>query len=73
MFLDNVKIEPSKDKNTSIKQQKNTFSYEINGYLVEDKIFLSNLVFQDELLCEYSYLENEYVKIYPDRITVSFL
>ncbi|CDL86438.1 hypothetical protein [Xenorhabdus cabanillasii] len=73
MFLDDVRIEPSKNKNMSLKQQGNTFSYEINGYLVEDKIFLSNLVFQDELLYEYSYLENEYIKVYPDRITVSFL
>ncbi|MDC9595267.1 hypothetical protein [Xenorhabdus sp. IM139775] len=73
MFLDDVKIEPSKEKSISLKQQGNTFSYEMNGYLVEDKLFLSNLVFQDELLYEYSYLENEYIKIYPDRITVSFL
>ncbi|CDG19383.1 hypothetical protein [Xenorhabdus doucetiae] len=73
VFLDDVKVEPSKDKNATLKQQGNTFSYEMNGYLVEDKLFLSNLVFQDDILYEYSYLENGYVKIYPDRITVFFL
>ncbi|PHM35794.1 hypothetical protein Xmau_04453 [Xenorhabdus mauleonii] len=73
MFLNSVKIKPSKDRNTLLKQQGNTFSYEMNGYLVGDRLFLSNLVFQDDLLYECSYLENEYVKVYPDRITVSFL
>ncbi|WP_426578162.1 hypothetical protein ACP179_10360 [Xenorhabdus stockiae] len=73
MFLDEEKIEISKNKNFSLQKIDNTFSYEINGYLFENKIIMSNLTFEDDILYNHSYFENEYVKIHTDRITVDFI
>ncbi|WP_340610058.1 hypothetical protein [Xenorhabdus bharatensis] len=73
MFLDEIKIETSKNKQFSLQNINNTFAYEINGYLFENKIIMSNLIFEEDILYSHSYFENEYVKIYTDRITVEFI
>ena len=73
MFIDNELIEKSNNSEYSLKRKENSFQYEMNGYLFEDNFILSNLIFQDELFYDYSYLENGFVKIQPDRITVSIV
>ena len=72
-FLDDELIEQSNNRKYSLKRKGNSFQYEMNGYLFEDNFILSNLIFQDELFYDYSYLENVFVKIQPDRITVSII
>ena len=72
-FIDNELIEKSNNSEYSLKRKENSFQYEMNGYLFEDNFILSNLIFQDELFYDYSYLENGFVKIQPDRITVSIV
>ena len=54
------------------KQIGDSFAYELNGYLLENKIIISNIILQDDLLYEVSFYENKYVWIYIDRINISF-
>lgn len=70
-IFDEVKVELSTD--TLPKQIRKTFAYNLSGYLVKNKIIISNVIFQDDLLYEASFYENKYVKIYVDRINISFL
>lgn len=72
-FLDDELIEQSNNREYSLKRKGNSFQYEMNGYLFEDNFILSNLILRDELFYDYSYLENGFVKIQPDRITVSII
>jgi len=72
-FNDDMQIETSKDKHFFIKRERNTFQHIINGYLFEDKLVLSNLIFEDELFYDFSYFEKDFITIKPDRITVSII
>ncbi|WP_274370671.1 hypothetical protein [Morganella morganii] len=58
---------------TLAKQIGESFSYELSGYLTENKLIISNVIFEDDLLYEASFYENKGVKIYADRINISFL
>ncbi|HED3891636.1 TPA: hypothetical protein R4229_004072 [Morganella morganii] len=69
-IFDEVKVELSTD--ILPKQIGETFAYELSGYLLENKIIISNVILQDDLLYEASFYENKYVKIYVDRINISF-
>lgn len=69
-FLDEINAELAID--TLPKQIGKSFAYELSGYLLENKIITSNVIFQNDLLYEISFYENKYVKIYVDRINVSF-
>ena len=41
--------------------------------LFEDKLVLSNLIFQDESFYDFSYFENDFITLGSDRITVSII
>ena len=68
-----MQIEASKDKYFFIKREGETFEHIINGYLFEDKLVLSNLIFQDESFYDFSYFENDFITLGSDRITVSII
>ncbi|MGG4610714.1 hypothetical protein [Providencia sp. Me31A] len=70
-IFDEIRAELATD--TLPKQVGKSFSYELSGYLIENKFIISNVIFQDDLLYEASFYENKYVKIYVDRINISFL
>ena len=72
-FNDDMQIEASKDKYFFIKREGETFEYIINGYLFEDKLILSNLIFQDESFYDFPYFENDFITLRSDRMTVSII
>ena len=72
-FNDDIQIEASKDKHFFIKRERETFKHIINGYLFEDKLILSNLIFQDESFYDFSYFENDFITLRSDRMTVSII
>ncbi|AKL12523.1 TPA: hypothetical protein I8271_002198 [Kluyvera intermedia] len=73
-FLDSEIIEPQSESDLSIIRQGDSFSYEIRGFKIDDKIIVNGLAFMDDLYTqEYGYINHEYVLIKPDRISVSFL
>jgi hypothetical protein len=72
-FINKIKPELSKDKCFIIKQQQDTFTHHINGYLFENKLILSNLVFQDDLFYDFSYLSGDFIKCNIDRFSVDIL
>lgn len=73
IFFDDELIEHSNESEYFLKRKGNSFKYEMNGYLFENNFILSNLVFQDDLFYDYSYLENKFVNLQADRITVSII
>lgn len=73
-FLDAEVVEPQLRADLSATRQGDSFSYEIRGFKVNDKIFINGLAFCDEIyMREYSYINHEYIVMRPDRISVSFL
>lgn len=69
-IFDEIRVELAPD--TLPKQIGESFAYELSGYLIENKLIVSNVIFQDDLLYEASFYENKYVKICVDRINISF-
>jgi len=73
-FIDDIKIEESKEKNIGIKRFENGFKHKITGFLHREKIITQGIYFHDDyFLNEYSYLENKCIDIIADRIDISFL
>ncbi|HAY0637461.1 hypothetical protein [Serratia rubidaea] len=72
-FVDDESMVESEDKKISIKRIDDGFSYEIVGFVSENKLITDGVIFDDELLLDYVYLDSNYVKVTPDRIGVSFL
>lgn len=72
-FLDSVSVALSLDESFGIKRINNSFSYEVSGFLSGREFFSENIVFQDDLFKEDIPYDNQYITIYPDRISVSFL
>ncbi|MCG8711041.1 hypothetical protein JHU04_004388 [Brenneria sp. 4F2] len=72
-FLDTVSAELSLDGGGNIKRMNDLFSYEISGFLSGCKFFSENIVFQNDLFKENIPYDNQYITLYPDRISVSFL
>ena len=72
-FLDDELIELSDSIVYSLKKNGNGFSYSINGFLIDDTIYVDGIVFKSDSFRESSYLSNSYVRVDPDGISVSFL
>ncbi|EOC1348208.1 hypothetical protein ACI093_003313 [Cronobacter turicensis] len=73
-FLDDENIERQSESELSITRQGDTFTYEIKGFKIDDKIIVNGLVFTDEVYSqEYGYINHEFVLVKPDRVSVSFL
>ncbi|OCG79535.1 hypothetical protein [Gilliamella sp. Occ4-3] len=72
-FIDKIKPELSGDKHFSIMQQADTFVHHINGYLFENRLILSNLVFQDDLFYDFAYLSGNFIKFSVDRLSIDIL
>lgn len=73
-FLNDENIEGQSEGELSITRQGDSFTYEIKGYKVDDKIISNGLLFTDELYAqEYGHINYEYVLLKPDRVSVSFL
>ncbi|BFO08057.1 hypothetical protein GGER_05670 [Serratia rubidaea] len=71
-FVDDESMVESEDKKISIKRIDDGFSYEIVGFVSGNKLITDGVIFDDELLLDYVYLDSNYVKVMPDRIGVSF-
>ncbi|WP_176701175.1 hypothetical protein [Gilliamella sp. App6-5] len=54
-------------------QQADTFVHHINGYLFENRVVLSNLVFQDDLFYDFAYLSDDFIKFSVDRLSIDIL
>ncbi|MEX2951068.1 hypothetical protein [Serratia fonticola] len=72
-FLDDELIELSDSNVYSLKRKGNGFSYFINGFLIDDTIYVDGIAFKSDSFSESSYLSNSYIRVDPDRISVSFL
>lgn len=72
-FLDSVSTVLSLNEIFEIKRINNSFSHEVSGFLSGHDFFSENIVFQDNLFKEDVPYDNQYITIYPDRISVSFL
>lgn len=70
-IFDEISAELSTD--SVPKQIESSFAYELNGYLFENKLIVCNTILQHDLLYDLSFYENKYVRIYVDRINISFL
>lgn len=73
MFFDNIEIKPSNDHNMSLAQLGNSFAYQLNGKLLDNKFIVTNLVFEDDLFYQYSYIEDQFVMLKSDRINVEII
>lgn len=72
-FLDDESLESSDSTSFVMVKDEKTFAYFINGFLIDDKVYINDFIFQDEIFLEYGYLNRSYVKFLPDRISVAFL
>jgi|GEM_PF-3094391 len=73
-FLDDELLSEVDSEQLSLNRIDETFSYEIIGFLSNDKLITDGIVFQDTLfLEEFSFLNSKYVILKPDRISISFL
>ncbi len=73
MFFDDIEIKPSNDHVMSLTQIGNSFAYQLNGKLLDNKFIVTNLVFEDDLFYQYSHIENQYVMLKSDRINVEII
>ncbi|MCT6518000.1 MULTISPECIES: hypothetical protein [Enterobacterales] len=73
MFFDDIEIKLSNDHDMSLTQIGNSFAYQLNGKLLDNKFIVTNLVFEDDLFYQYSYTENQFVMLKSDRINVEII
>lgn len=73
MFFDDIEFKPSNDHVMSLTKIGNSFAYQLNGKLLDNKFIVTNLIFEDDLFYQYSHIENQYVMLKSDRINVEII
>lgn len=73
-FLDSEVIKHQCSNEFALDRLEDSFSYEVKGFKINDKIIVNSLTFCDEIYArEFEYINLEFISMKPDRISVEFL
>lgn len=72
-ILDEFEIVEQQGQEKQFSRIGNTFAYEISGLLTEQGMLDANILIEDEIFEDYSYMYGEYIKIKVDRLSIEFL
>ncbi|GAA0110537.1 MULTISPECIES: hypothetical protein [Clostridium] len=72
-ILDEFEIVEQQEQKKQFSRIGNTFVYEISGLLTEQGLLDANILIEDEVFEDYSYMYGKYVKFKVDRISLEFL
>lgn len=73
MILDDFEIEESNENTKKFIKNNQSFAYEIIGLLTKDGIIDAGILIDTELVKDYQYLYDKFIKIKIDRINAEFL
>ncbi|NRT73834.1 hypothetical protein [Clostridium beijerinckii] len=72
-ILDEFEIVEQQGQEKQFSRIGDTFAYEISGLLTEQGLLDANIIIEDEVFEDYSYIYGKYVKFKVDRISLEFL